>query len=518
MSTNAFETGYIFLYWDYFKTTPEAIERMNGKYQQDRHNGHSGSELFVSALYKNLKEEILESRFVWLREWNGKVVLKGKEYYKTEKVKCMTGGNYKHDLKFGPISLYHLYCIILYCDMDNLQYSFSCTFRSEYLFESLESIKRRHQKYYHFSKALIEAVNDFGINGNKWKSEYEHGPFYFGLSVTLNIYSFAIYLKSPCSTTKDIQIAERFANIDDNGLIIQLQNNRYPGEKQTFFDCSWISGFSEENERLFVHGQYRLWIDSIIIPQTAQNFEQYMHSFYLFDALISGVWVAKQDDEVNITDVLILDRLVGDLLNNSNVSKKVEDIPCFIRDTFKLFLAKKNEIRINIQDLDKHGCFEKLKHLIMNSVVNEYAKYNRRKMEWDEYIKRDISSASDNINVFNAKILCIFPNIIQVVINTTYQYSDEWYYLYRFSFLSFLESIESSKSNIKYIIKAQGRTNIRNTRKILKYIDHEYSWLNNILTEPIKQRFKNKKWIIKFENGENKWGYYDCVIIHKPFD
>ncbi len=68
----------------------------------------------------------------------------------------------------------------------------------------------KHQKYAHFAKGLVEAVNGFGITGYG-KREYERGPFFTGLSCVLNIPSFAICLKAPCSTTKDIEVSLRFA-------------------------------------------------------------------------------------------------------------------------------------------------------------------------------------------------------------------------------------------------------------------------------------------------------------------
>ncbi len=87
------------------------------------------------------------------------------------------------------------------CDQTDLCSHFSASFRKKDPFESVKAVTKRHCFYYHFGKGLVEAVTDFGIDGDD-----EEGPFYSGLSCVLNVTQFAIYLKSPCSTSKDIEI------------------------------------------------------------------------------------------------------------------------------------------------------------------------------------------------------------------------------------------------------------------------------------------------------------------------
>ncbi len=106
--------------------------------------------------------------------------------------------------------------------------------------------------------------------------------------------------------------------------------------------------------------------------------------------------------------------------------------------------------------------------------------------------------------MLNTRILSIFPNINQVVINTTYQ-SDVTYYCYRFSLLSFLSEIESSKPSIEYIIKAEERDNWNGS--------YSKSWLNNnIITESIEQKYKSQGWNIKYQKQGNG---VDYIIINK---
>eukprot|EP01084_Bolivina_argentea_P043419 80010_1 len=294
LSATSFSTGYIFYYWTHCK-------QQTNKSLGDRLNGYSVAELYVPQHYSSLKIEILQSSFLGAAQWQENIVLKADKYNDTEEVKQMTcNGEQKHDISAGEhISKQHLYSIILYCDWSKLCSEFSGTFRKRTSFESLRSLKSRHSKYYWFGKLLVETVNDFGTIGLK-----ERGPFYCGMSIVLNIPSFAIYLKGPCSTSKEMAVSLNFAKRD--GIVIQLQNDSGNGSRQRFLDCSFVSNYVEEAEMLFIAGDYRLRIESIRIIETAQNFQKFFCSFYLFDCMISGV--RNYEFKISSSDKKILSR------------------------------------------------------------------------------------------------------------------------------------------------------------------------------------------------------------------
>ena len=178
-------------------------------------NGYSRSDLFVSPFYSSLKEEIFSSGFMSIKEWK-QHLYKAIQYLQTDKVKNMKD---KQDFAdYQSIPLWHILCIILYCDTDDLQNAFSKSFRKKTVFEPLSSLKNRHQKYFHFAKHIGEAVGIWGIYGVG-----EVGPFYFGLSKVLHIGEFALYLKGPTSTSKDLEVAINFAARD--GCVMEIDKN-----------------------------------------------------------------------------------------------------------------------------------------------------------------------------------------------------------------------------------------------------------------------------------------------------
>eukprot|EP01084_Bolivina_argentea_P079427 144087_1 len=475
LSSKSFSTGFIFYYdWKrYTQMTKYEIQRNDEKYKYKLQNGYSISQLLLLAHYKTLKEEIIESGFVNHKQWNEIVVLKAEEYFQIKNVKKMVCeiSSY-HDLPFTDwvhISLSQLTCVILYCDWSNLCTAFSATFRKQNQFETITSVKHRHSKYFHFAKGLVECVHDFGLIGcNTLTRDFgEHGPFYCGLNLVLNVPSFSINLKAPCSTSKDIEIAMNFAS---GGMIMQLQNNFAAGKCATFFDCSFVSNYSEENERLFIAESCNLKIESIIIIKTAKNFEDIIHALHLFDHMISGakcrenVHISKSD--VEILDILINNKLM--MLSTTECKKSEPSIDPYVANIFDVFLHKKLQIEIYLLYLENY--FKKISHLVVHNV--KYTGSRRRERRNTQAEENNV----DLVNMFNVKILSIFPNVTEVIIHTTgesgtgYGYDPE----YSFDILSFLSSIKSSKSSVKYIIEAK------------LYNERNKPWFSKCHTEPLQ--------------------------------
>eukprot|EP01084_Bolivina_argentea_P224095 379015_1 len=109
------------------------------------------------------------------------------------------------------------------------------------------------------------------------------------MSVVMIIPEFNMRLCGPTSTSKHKEVAMKFAG--RGGMIIQLNNNGDERSRNSlsFFDCSWISRYSiEEEERLFIGGAWMIRIESIIVIETKNNYEQQFHALFYLDAMLSG--------------------------------------------------------------------------------------------------------------------------------------------------------------------------------------------------------------------------------------
>ena len=148
-----------------------------------------------------------------------------------------------------PITLNELICICMYCDYSELSRDFTLSFRKRNEFELISQIKKRNQKYYHWSKILKDTIDEYGQDyriGNGLLPSL-NGPFHCGMSIVLNIPQFNMFIYSPLSTSIHSEVAIKFSG--DKGMILEMDNSKGRGKRLCGMDCSWISRYKEEAER-----------------------------------------------------------------------------------------------------------------------------------------------------------------------------------------------------------------------------------------------------------------------------
>ena len=148
MKASSFNIGFTFYYWYWYKDK----DRFDGnsRYNTHNHGGHSPEELFISAKYVTFKQEIMNYKYISIRDYKTIVLPKLMQYLDTNKVKALTyvkGGFY--DVLQGHMELHygihqysritheHLLSLILYTDFDAHSTHFSSTFRSLHVYEPM---------------------------------------------------------------------------------------------------------------------------------------------------------------------------------------------------------------------------------------------------------------------------------------------------------------------------------------------------------------------------------------------
>ena len=121
-------------------------------------------------------------------------------------------------------------------------------FRKRSEFELIFQIKKRNQKYFHWSKILKNTIYLYGQDqdhGRGYLPELK-GPFYCGMSIVLNIPEFNMFIHCPLSTSLHIEVAMRFSG--EEGMILEMDNSKTYCQGLRGMDCSWISQYKEEEE------------------------------------------------------------------------------------------------------------------------------------------------------------------------------------------------------------------------------------------------------------------------------
>ena len=216
---------------------------------------------YIEQKWSNLEEEILNNATYTLdKDTYDKAVKKAEMFLKKSEIKRLTSRNadsfwvdkgkadeFHYEIKEDtPIDKQHLLSIILYTDTTTLSYHFSKSFRKLSINEPNFRFRARKSEYWNWSKIITETVNLYGTDMQHRKSDI----FYTGISTKVVFNELIAFFNCPTSTTTEKSIAITFAN--ENGCILEVTQNIGAGESLRFFNCSFVSKFSEESERLFV--------------------------------------------------------------------------------------------------------------------------------------------------------------------------------------------------------------------------------------------------------------------------
>merc|ERR1711933_712052 len=109
---------------------------------------------YVEPHFNDLREEILESKFITIDEWK-RIEAKAMIHFKSSTVKkikkCWPYNQHGFNSE-SLMDLNHLIAIILYCDYSKLCTFFSATFRRMNPLESDDAVGERHRKFYYFGR------------------------------------------------------------------------------------------------------------------------------------------------------------------------------------------------------------------------------------------------------------------------------------------------------------------------------------------------------------------------------
>eukprot|EP01084_Bolivina_argentea_P042707 78728_1 len=81
-----------------------------------------------------------------------------------------------------------------------------------------------------------------------------------------------------------------------NGMILKLSQAPGAWNGLTAFDCSWLSRYKCESERLFCGGHWPINIKTVIIRRTNENFIDFIAPMRYFDALLNGAQYGTVSD------------------------------------------------------------------------------------------------------------------------------------------------------------------------------------------------------------------------------
>eukprot|EP01083_Nonionella_stella_P233048 821504_1 len=352
-----FQIGYAFNYWT--------------NYQLPTDQGP----MCIKPKYTSLKEEIQNNSICQLtRDQLNQSVTKAYQLLQTSQAKATTAFRYprqeilvprfqgwcRHaDIKKGtPLSVDNILCLVLYTDWSELSTQFSATFRSKTPFETITFTKNRNREFAVWSRLMRETIPCFGDMGNMrhidgWNEcGVASGPFFCGISSVVAMPSFNIELQAPTSTTSQLEVAVRFAG--EYGITIQLNNNGHlHAYRIPSWDCSWLSNYPGEDERLWMGGSalFGMKLETVRIIGKGANFDPYFKALFYLDCMLTSNNIQGTQKPTS-SDYLMLYELI-------NTSKA----PKYVQKTLESYTKNKTDISIDMGRLEFFG---KLNELIVD--------------------------------------------------------------------------------------------------------------------------------------------------------
>merc|ERR1712228_669836 len=167
------------------------------------------------------------------------------------------------------------------------------------------------------------------------------GYFYCGMNMKLSIPSFAMRLNSPTSTSKQIEVAMKFSGT--KGMVFTFDN---PKEPQYCYlrgwNCSWISNFKEEDERLFFGGFNFIKVHNLRLIKTKENYKEFVSAIWFFDLMLTGAYLyGIKQNKINCF-------YVENLMNLCLKKETKASFPPFIIECFDAFIQNKKQIILNL--------------------------------------------------------------------------------------------------------------------------------------------------------------------------
>ena len=191
--------------------------------------------------------------------------------------------------------------------------------------------------------------------------------FFTGISYEMSIPQFQIGLIGPTSTSLAVGVALRFAGND--GMVLALQ-----GGDSKCFDASIFSAYPEEEETIFFGSNHREPVSSIILVNSAKNYQVAIGAYSKFDATFSG----KQPDEMSALEMEIITESLG-WIKGSDDAANHKMLDFFILETFYSFIINKKKVNLDLDFLykvkDKHIVDMVMNVLWQNDYQSEQPKY-----------------------------------------------------------------------------------------------------------------------------------------------
>eukprot|EP01084_Bolivina_argentea_P260472 439893_1 len=373
----------------------------------------------IKPKYSNIKEEVLKNEIYHIcqsayDEAYNKAIFLLNNSQNLKRTKSEIGSHRHGSHRFGVesgegLGINNILSLIFYTDYTVLSFHFSSTFRKLSKTENYDQYnnKQRNAEYWHWSKTLIETVNYWGTKIKNTKIN----SFYHGIS---NMYfnKFITAFMSPTSTTTKLAVATRFAK--KTGIILEVHQGNHSlfSPYLRYFNCSFISGFANEDERLFIQPPRRsftLQIKNIRNVGANETYKDHIKAIITLENIFSPNFLIKESVNISPKVVLSINNIIEMVTDND----QSDILPQYIKKSIlKWVNIARQLIVIDMKELMETG-----------KELNIWDKQNPKVLKFDVIIKlmRNVQAinCTDTGNV-DSEYLCSMISVFKAINNIKY--------------------------------------------------------------------------------------------------
>ena len=231
-SSDAYSSGYRFFYWPFYcdNTAPgRTVFPSSGMhYHTEMNPGYTLGDWYIGEKYANFKEEALHNQSAritgkqWAMTWH-KARIQLEEWRQSGDQRVCGwysfGQNMWADaygLEDGSlVTVEHIMALLFYCDFTKTCGEFCKTFRKIWVFESDDSLKRRHSEVAIWARLLRELIECFGWTmSDPDANMMDCHVFYHGIAGSMVFNRTSNFICGPLSTSSGLLFHLCCVNVD----------------------------------------------------------------------------------------------------------------------------------------------------------------------------------------------------------------------------------------------------------------------------------------------------------------
>ena len=318
----------------------------------------------------------------------------------------------------------------------------------------IDFMKSNHSYFANLARLLRECIECYGSRLNN--SSSKNNKFYFGINDTNGLFKRTISkFKLPLLCSSSLNVVLNYMSLQNNdnynGLLVELS---YYDPFIRYFECKWLTEFTNQNEILFCGGISSIKINTIYNMTTNNNYIYFIRSMNIMQTMLSGTM--KTDLMTNVEEqiirYLVQNEFIRSMNNDVDITNNLNGsdiIPNYISMLFHHFCINLKNISINLYRMNDSSFYgySSIKSLFLTSQNN--------------FIKLDV--------------LCsLFPNVPKIKIIGHYQKKQNCIKLDQLFFEEVLLILESNliskKCKLsKIIIANPNETELTIENAIIKY-------------------------------------------------